>query len=724
MKMTLSVLSMLFLCTGISSAGNDRNYTLSRIDCQTNLSHSAVLSIFQDNSGLMWFSTYDGLNSYDGREMIVYRSDFSKETTLSNNVIHSVAQADNNCLWVNTFLNLNRFCNDQVQEIYDFGKDYSIHSNSSGNTFLIRQDSLYYYNVLHGEFIGLDASFGKGFSDTSKRVFVTESGELWYFPEDSGKIRIYSVSSFNADSTSVRLLQSSYDFHSKAVSELFYQGGTVCFIDVDNDLWAYDIDRRSKMYVRNMSELKEEYGDINGIVPFYEDIFIGFRINGLVKLLASDKYSAEEVDKDMRIYGLYKDSSQGILWVATDGKGAVMYAHKNSIATSLMLNQISSSLSRQVRSILTDRNGDLWFGTKGDGLVRVPSYRTAAEDGYPVKAEVFSTDRRFPAQEYVRSNQEFQVYTLEHSKFRDGFWVGTGESGLMYYSLEHGCLYPVATDSAYRINEIHSVVEAGDSLLYIATSGDGFYRVNLEGRNGDISMKNIRRFSFFDKGHEVEMFFPMIADGDSTLWLGSRGNGLVRFNMLTSEYQVISLKAMLDKSVDDILSLCLASDGILYVGTASGLVAVSYDDGHLHASYIGREHGLSNDMIHGILEDSSGFLWLGTNRGLIKYNMETGKSHAYYYSAGVSIGEFSDDAYYSSPYGGELFFGGVDGLLWLDNMNSGFIPVLSRDVVLRSMKIDKKTVSLADHYCSYRSEKAICLGGGRPYFLFNSIWGS
>lgn len=32
----------------------------------------------------------------------------------------------------------------------------------------------------------------------------------------------------------------------------------------------------------------------------------------------------------------------------------------------------------------------------------------------------------------------------------------------------------------------------------------------------------------------------------------------------------------------------------------------------------------------------------------------------------MQIGEFSDDAYYQCPYTGSLFFGGIDGLLYLD----------------------------------------------------------
>ena len=77
----------------------------------------------------------------------------------------------------------------------------------------------------------------------------------------------------------------------------------------------------------------------------------------------------------MRIYGIYNDSRQGVLWVGTDGQGAIMYSKKYSIATNLMLNSFSPNLTRQVRSIMTDKYGGLWFGTKGDGLLHVKNYR-------------------------------------------------------------------------------------------------------------------------------------------------------------------------------------------------------------------------------------------------------------------------------------------------------------------------------------------------------------
>ena len=88
----------------------------------------------------------------------------------------------------------------------------------------------------------------------------------------------------------------------------------------------YDISRKSKIYIRNLSSLVQKYGVITGIVPFYEDIIIGFRANGLIRLRTSQKYEEEIVNRNIRIYGIYREPRQGLLWIASDGQGAVIYA--------------------------------------------------------------------------------------------------------------------------------------------------------------------------------------------------------------------------------------------------------------------------------------------------------------------------------------------------------------------------------------------------------------
>ncbi|QIU94387.1 helix-turn-helix domain-containing protein [Bacteroides faecium] len=707
MKTRLVIFIVLIYSLAATAANERDTYFFSKVDYQQGLSNSAVLSLFQDNEGLMWFGTYDGVNCWDGKTMEVFRSDFSADKTLSNNVIHAISQADSSCLWISTHLGVNRFSQKTKQIIgsYDLPNDYSVHSNSSGNTWVLASNRIYYYNTNHQNFIlGQTPALQ---DDMSQRAFVTDDGALWLFPFHTGQIQNYSLNTFSADSLSVKLSVSTTNFHSKAIEDIFYQNGVFCFIDCDKDLYMYDISRKSKIYIRNLSSLVQKYGVIKGIVPFYEDIIIAFRANGLIRLRTSKKYEEEIINRNVRIYGLYREPRQGMLWIASDGQGAVIYAKKYSITTNLMLNRMSTGLSRQVRSVMTDKYGGLWFGTKGDGLLHLPDFRNTTVDKVS-EAMVYSPEKKQKVSSYIKWDQEFHVYKLVQSRYMDGFWIGTGNLGLFYYSFEDDALRQVEYSSGEPVIEIHGIYEESDSVLYAVTAGVGFYKIILDKKPGSITVRQQKRYRFFHEQQEITTFYPMLADGDSILWLGSREKGLVRFDKRTEEYRVISLKEMLHKSVDDVLSLYRAHDGKMYVGTTSGLVCLTFHGKKIEATYIGREQGLLNDMIHGVLEDGNGLLWLGTNRGLIKYNPKNGASHDYYYTAGVQVGEFSDDAYYQCPYTGSLFFGGIDGLLYLDR-KVAVAPEYYPDILLRRLWIGRREVSLGEYYAD--NGKSLQLNG-------------
>ena len=713
-RLILSFVLLIYSLVCQADGGKD-SYIFRKVDYQQGLSNSAVLCLFQDNTGLMWFGTYDGVNCYDGRNMEVFRSDFSAPKALSNNVIHSIQQADNNCLWISTHLGINRLSQDsrQVVGYYDFTDDYYLHSNSKGNTWVVSHGGIFYYNTSYKRFVQIK-NLKVPVEDMDKRAFVTDDGVLWIFTQQTGELLQVSQDAFDCDTLSIHSTVSSTDFHAKPIEDVFYQNGVLCFIDSEHDLYVYDISRQSKIYIRNLSSLVQKNGTIAGIALFYEDIIIGFRTNGLVRLRTSQKYKEEVVDRNVRIYSIYRDPHQNVLWVASDGQGTIMYAKKYSIATNLMLNQLSSNLSRQVRSVMTDDSGGLWFGTKGDGLLHIPDYRENEEAS---AVTVYSPEGKQNVVSYIRWNKEFPVYKLVQSRYMDGFWIGSGDPGLFYYSFEDKALHSVENLPA-QPTEIHGIYEENDSVLYVVTAGSGFHKLILEKQAGTIRLKSQKSYHFFHGQREITMFYPMLAEGDSILWLGSREKGLIRFDKRTEEYKVISLKEMLHKSVDDVLSLYRTKEGVLYVGTTSGLVCLNSNRGQMKATYIGREQGLLNDMIHGVLEDENGLLWLGTNRGLIKYNPINGSSHAYFYSAGVQIGEFSDDAYYMCPYTRELFFGGIDGLLYLDKEMQA-APEFYPDILLRKLTIGHTQVVQENYYTD--DGKALQFKGAEVSFTLSFI---
>lgn len=680
------------------------------------LSNSAVLSILQDNHGLMWFGTYDGLNCYDGRTIEVFRTDFSKGRTLDNNIISRLQVAGDDKLWVQSFQGINLFSLDSLSVIDNYvfqDEETLVYSNRKGNSWVLGKHNLYYYNTFHRRFVKA-AKMKFTLENLERGAFVDEKGGFNIVPANDTRMYHFSLSSFSADSLQVRLQVSSSSLHSRAIKHTFIQEGSICFIDDMDDLYLYDISKKSKVYIRNVRDLCRKYGVFTNIFPFYDDVLITLHTGGILRLMASRQYAEDLMRVDLRIFSTYTDNQQGILWLGTDGAGVVKFTKKDALVTNVMLNHISPSISGQVRGIMTDRYGTLWVGTKGDGLMRIPDYREELD----VKAfSIYSPKGKWSLSDYMRGPNFYPVFMLKKKNHGDDFWVGMSDSLLYYYSYRFDKLMQVE-GTIQRSAEIHGLYEENDSTLWLATLGAGLVKVTLETAHGFPKIKKVRHFRCFIAQKEVVEYSSLWVQGDSVLWLGSRGQGLVRFEIRRHEYQVYSLRSMLGKAVDDILCLCEYGEKHLFVGTTSGLVSVRIDGRNIVPSYIGREQGLFNEMVHGIVKDDAGILWLGTNKGMIKYDPLNGGSYTYYYGKGIEIGEFSDDSYYRSPYNGDIFLGGVDGLLYMDNRQSS-IPEYYSDLILRRLIIDREEVNLNRYYSKDR--KCIVLSEGENTFSLQFV---
>ena len=151
---SISIRRLCFILMGICfrmalfASGTYTSFTINHLQ---GLSNSAVLDVFKDSLGLMWLGTYDGLNCYDSREITVYRTDFSKKRTLDNNIISRIQDAGNRNIWVQSFSGINLFSTDSLSVIdnYHFSDEETlIHSNRQGNSWVLGNKHLYYYNIV------------------------------------------------------------------------------------------------------------------------------------------------------------------------------------------------------------------------------------------------------------------------------------------------------------------------------------------------------------------------------------------------------------------------------------------------------------------------------------------------------------------------------------------------------------------------------------------------
>lgn len=74
------------------------------LDRNDGLSNLSVSSIIQDKFGVLWFGSQDGLNRYDGREIITYKYQPFTENGLPHNLIQTMYyDEDAHELWIGTY---------------------------------------------------------------------------------------------------------------------------------------------------------------------------------------------------------------------------------------------------------------------------------------------------------------------------------------------------------------------------------------------------------------------------------------------------------------------------------------------------------------------------------------------------------------------------------------------------------------------------------------------
>jgi ligand-binding sensor domain-containing protein len=83
--------------------------TFQHITMEQGLSQNSVFSILQDSRGFLWFGTEDGLNRYDGYNMVVYKDDPDTPYSLSHNNVRILYEDRSGTLWIGTKEGLDRY---------------------------------------------------------------------------------------------------------------------------------------------------------------------------------------------------------------------------------------------------------------------------------------------------------------------------------------------------------------------------------------------------------------------------------------------------------------------------------------------------------------------------------------------------------------------------------------------------------------------------------------
>ncbi|WP_298033774.1 hybrid sensor histidine kinase/response regulator transcription factor [uncultured Alistipes sp.] len=642
---------------------------LRQISSREGLSNNAILSLAQDKHGFIWIGSCDGLNMWDGERMRLFPNDWEGNAPLSGNLIEEIAVTTDSLFWIRTNYGLDLFDPDskRVEPHTCFQGMYRIVTRSSGEVIVITQDNKFsYYDPACHEFAPVQPMRHAGYADILEMA-LDDDGNLWCFSRKG--IYCMPVEIPSGDCGEFRFGEIQQIALPSQPEYAFREQNRVYFIDRTHVLYEFDVTSRQIIYIKDMREELAAMGSVSDIISDDDDYIVSFSTNGVVRLKTtpqnSVKYATEHINITCGVMSLLRDARQGIVWIGTDGQG--LYQHtRNAVAfRSITFNDLPYNLSKPVRALYIDHERSLWIGTKGEGALRIPNYyqRKTFDSAH---VEQITT-----ANSALLDNS---VYTFAESS-RNLLWIGTDGDGLNYYSYHDRKIHKLAVPEELRF--IHTLRETAPDTLWVASVGCGVFRITLGGPQSRPEIREFKRLHFNEELEVKKFFFALYEQNDSIMWFGNRGGGAVRYNSRTGTHHVVKFDRNRSAIVNDIFAIHHSRDNNLWFGTSGGLMQIGRDTTLVP--------GITN-TVHGILEDRKGDLWLSTNRGLVQYTPATGNVVTYGYSYGLNTIEYSDGAYFTDPRTGLLFFGGINGLVTIEETGFGeqafSPPVLFRDVRL------------------------------------------
>ena len=349
--------------------------------------------------------------------------------------------------------------------------------------------------------------------------------------------------------------------------------------------------------------------------------------------------------------------------LADDGRGAIVVAMARQLARlvdgTVEPYRVDSGL-REVRptSLLRDRQGGLWIGTRDNGLLYVNHGRTdrfGRDDGLSGNfvvdiledregnvwvATLGGLDRfrdiavgRFSTRQGLSSDTVLSVLAttdgdvwmgtvsgLERwsdgvvlryaipgagadegvgSLFEDSrgrIWVSSLQ-GL--FSVEPGATRPVRAGLPTRY--VHALAEDTGGTLWVSDSTSGLF-----GLRGDDNVEVVPWSTF--GGESARALF---ADPSGGLWLGFIGGGVSRLENGRVQQTYTSADGL---GAGDVTSIHDDREGALWVATAGGLSRIAGG----RVDTLGVRSGLPCDAVKWSVEDHTGALWLQTDCGLVR----------------------------------------------------------------------------------------------------------
>jgi ligand-binding sensor domain-containing protein len=337
------------------------------------------------------------------------------------------------------------------------------------------------------------------------------------------------------------------------------------------------------------------------------------------------------------------EDREGNIWFGTQGGGVYRYSGERFITYQVL----DGLKSNSIWSVLEDSKGNYWYGTAGG----VSQFR------YP---EGISNDPIIQP-EIAGLPDLTTLDMLEDSK--GNIWFATA-SGLFKYD---GNRATEIDGEQLAFSYIRSLSEDTEGNIYVGTTR-GVNKIDATG--------NIQHLRVDDTLYTANVY-QLFVDRSDNLWVGTKTDGL---------HRIIEGKMARFKGTEDLQTIyCITQDmngNIWFSAEDAGLFMIPKysdpEDGELE--HYTTAQGLSSSNIYIVQIDDASNVWTGTSKGVDKLDQQTGMIRSYGKREGFLGMETNLNAAWKDSKG-KIWFGTVNGVVRYD----ASYDVLSDITMLRTM---------------------------------------
>ena len=591
-----------------------------------------ALNFAQDKEGFIWISTKFGVDRYDGKNVKNYSFDILNNVKNPMREVHIL------------------FDNDSV--LWAFTDNGGIHRYDEKNDRFVPQFNLKFYlktiffdhqNTL---WVGTYNSFG--FIKNKKLTIITNSALKYrmvrkILPYNDDVLIIGTTNNVHFYNKKTKKLSPFFRKYGIMSNESF-QIESAYFDAIDRKLWLgtsnsgvvrYDLNTKSFQYNVLNSAIN------NPIISIYpidkKHLVFGSDGAGAILLekysLKVEKVYMQQENSDYglagnEIYDIFKDKV-GRLWLSTYSDGVNIIESRNEGFSTLRheKNNPNSLLDNVVRSIMIDKNKNVWYGSKSGITIWNKSKNS-----------------------WKRILLAKNVLTILEDSNSD-IWVGTFSSGVYVLDkngniLKHYYKLPDQTNTI-GTNFVYTIFEDSQKNIWIG------------GIKGPLAKFDRQTNTF--KHIQLYQINNIILRNKNELLVATTDN---LFNLKLTDDSFSSWK-----HADKLTSLCildmyLESDSIVWLCTyGGGLNKCNLNNGSIQQFTV--DNGLSSNIVYSILKDNNNNLWVSTENGLSKVNVKNNSIINFSTGDGISSNAFRPISRAISKTG-ELFFGSYNGTTYFN----------------------------------------------------------